>query len=83
MNPDELKLLKQYMHVDHDDDDALIQKLWSKAKRYLIKAGALTSDPDDYWLAAAGLTLQWYDGTPLPEGVQKVINQLKLGDPVF
>lgn len=83
MSADELKLLKQYMRVDHDDDDVLIQKLWSKANRYLIKAGAASGAPDDYWLAAAGLTLQWYDGTQLPEGVQKVINQLKLDDPVF
>lgn len=83
MTTEELKLLKQYMHVDHDDDDALIQKLWAKALRYLKKGGALTDDPDDYWLAAASLTLQWYDGTPLPEGVQKIINQLKLDDPVF
>ena len=83
MPPEELKLLKQYMHVDHDDDDGLIQKLWEKAKRYLVKAGALTNDPNDSWLAAAGLTLQWYDGTPLPEGLQQVINQLKLDDPAF
>lgn len=83
MSADDLKLLKQYMHVDHDDDDTLIQKLWSKATRYLQKAGALTDDPEDYWLAAAGLTLQWYDGTPLTDGVQKIINQLKLDDPAF
>ena len=83
MAPDELKLLKQYMHVDHDDDDALIQKLWNKAVRYLEKGGAVTDNPEDSWLAAAALTLQWYDGTPLPPGLQQVINQLKMDDPVF
>lgn len=83
MTPDELALLKQYMHVDHDDDDALIQKLWIDANRYLTRGGAVTDDPDDSWYATAALTLQRYDGTPLPDGVQRVINQLKLSDPAF
>lgn len=83
MEPDELKLLKQYMHVDHDDDDALIQKLWNEATRYLKKGGAATDNPEDGWLASAALTLQWYDGTPLPPGLQQVINQLKMDDPAF
>jgi hypothetical protein len=83
MAPADLHLLKQYMHVDHDDDDLLIQKLWTKANRYLEKAGAVTEDPEDSWLAAVALTLQWYDGTPLPPGLQQVINQLKLDDPAF
>lgn len=83
MSPDELKLLKQYMHVDHDDDDDLIQRLWAESNRYLGRAGALTDDPDDSWYAAAALTLQKYDGTPLPDGAQRVINQLKLNDPAF
>lgn len=83
MTPDALKLLKQYMHVDHDDDDALIQKLWNEAVRYLEKGGAATDYPGDSWLAAAALTLQWYDGTPLPPGLQQVINQLKMDNPAF
>lgn len=83
MTPDELALLKQYMHVDHDDDDALIRKLWADSNRYLNRGGAITDDPDDSWYAAAALTLQRYDGTPLPEGAQRVINQLKLSDPAF
>lgn len=83
MDAAELKLLKQYMHVDHDDDDLLIARLWSDSNRYLQRGGAVTDDPEDSWYAAAALTLQKYDGTPLPDGVQRVINQLKLGDPVF
>lgn len=83
MTPEELKLLKQYMHVDHDDDDDLIQKLWAGKIAELNRAGAVTANPDDYWLAAAGMTLEAYDGTPLPPGVQKLINQLKLSNPAF
>ena len=83
MTPEELKLLKQYMHVDHDDDDDLIQKIWVGKIAELSRGGAVTENPDDYWLAAAGMTLEAYDGTPLPPGVQKLINQLKLSDPAF
>ena len=83
MNSDELKLLKQYMHVDHDDDDALITKLWDSSLRELKRGGATTSDPDDYWFAVAALTLQKYDGTPLPQGARELINQLKLDNPAF
>ena len=83
MTPEELKLLKQYMHVDHDDDDALIQKLWSGSVRYLARGGVTIDDSEDYWFAAAALTLQKYDGTPLPDGARQLINQLKLGNPTF
>ena len=83
MSPDDLKLLKQYMRVDHDDDDALIQRLFLDSQRYLQRGGADTGDPDDLWLVTAALTLQRYDNTPPPEGVQKIINQLKLSDPTF
>lgn len=82
MDADELRLLKQYMHVDHDDDDDLIKKQWSAATSRLSKNG-ISEDGDDFWLAAAGLTLQWYDGTPLQPGIQQLINGLKLDDPVF
>lgn len=83
MSADELKLLKQYMHVDHDDDDALIQKLWSGSVGYLSRGGVSIDDSDDYWFAAAALTLQKYDGTPLPDGARQLINQLKMADPTF
>lgn len=86
MNADELKLLKQYMHVDHDDDDDLIKRLWNIKVRSLAGAG-ITVDPSDEsdpgWLVAAGLTLEAYDGTPLQPGVRQLINQLKLEDPAF
>lgn len=83
MDQAELKLLKQYMHVDHDDDDALIQKFWSSSVRELERGGATTGDSEDYWYAAAAMTLQKYDGTPLPEGARQLINQLKLDTPAF
>ena len=83
MTPDELTLLKQYMHVDHNDDDVLIQRLWLDSNRYLKRGGAWTGVQDDAWYAAAALTLEKYDGTPLPDGARRVINQLKLEDPMF
>ncbi len=79
---EDLNDLKAYMHVDHDDDDGLIQKIWNAQVRYLSKNGVQVQT-DDGWLAAAGLTLQAYDGTPLQPGIQKLINSLKLEDPKF
>ena len=77
---EDLKDLKAYMHVDHDEDDALIRRLWNAQVRQLSKNG-ISVTSDDGWLAAAGLTLQAYDGTPLQPGIQTLINGLKLDDP--
>ncbi len=82
VTPEDLKRVKQYMHIDHDDDDELISKLWSAAVLKLQKIG-ISVFFDDGWLAAAGLTLQWYDGTPLQPGIQQLINGMKLENPVF
>lgn len=81
MTAEERSLLKQYMRVDHDDDDVLIDTLWEAAWEYL-------GLPDDgsklSWLAAAGLTLYWYDGAPVGSddnisvGLRTIINQLKV-----
>lgn len=86
MSAEELKLLKQYMHVDHDDDDTLIRKIWLMHVRSLESAGVTvdaSDESDPGWLAAAGLTLESYDGTPLQPGVRRLINQLKLDSPAF
>lgn len=83
MRPEELQELKQYLHVDHDDDDVLIHHLWEAAKQYLFGAGVADTITDTAWLSAAALVLQWYDGVPLPPGAQQLINQQKLSDPSF
>lgn len=79
----DLSALKAYMHVDHDDDDALILRLWKDSIRELTRGGAITDDSDDTWVVAAALTLERYDGTPLPDSARRIINQLKLQSPVF
>jgi uncharacterized phage protein (predicted DNA packaging) len=83
MDAAELKLLKQYMHIDHDDDDDVIKRLFEDSKRYLARGGAVGTGSQDTWYAAVAMTLEKYDGTPLPDCVQKIINQLKLQDPAF
>ena len=67
--------LKAYMHVDHDDDDLLIMRLWSIAEQYIGADAHMASDSG--FLCKAALVLQWYDGAPLPPGAQQLINQLK------
>lgn len=85
---DEMQLarLKRYMRVDHDDDDEIIQSIWESAVTYLGNAGIPDDGSSLYWLAAAGLTLHWYDSAPaatgsgetIPLGLRHIINQLKL-----
>ena len=81
MTAEERVLLKQYMRVDHDDDDALIDTLWEAAWEYL---GFQDDGAKLSWLAAAGLTLYWYDGAPvgtddnISVGLRTIINQLKV-----
>ena len=87
MDTDKLARLKRYMRVDHDEDDDLIQSLWLAAVSYLQNSGITDDGSDLYWLAAAGLTLHWYDGAPavigsgdnVSLGLRHIINQLKLG----
>lgn len=85
MDTADLTRLKRYMRVDHDDDDDVITELWKAAERYLHNAGIYDDGTSLYWLAAAGLTLHYYDsapsvtgtGTNLPLGLRSIINQLK------
>ena len=85
MDETQLLELKLYMHVYHDDDDYLIGKIWEAAKEYLTGGGIPQDGTSLVWLATAGVTLHWYDhpeqvGTDqgVPDGLRKVINQLKL-----
>lgn len=85
MDFEQLWELKLYMHVDHDDDDALIIKLHDAAAEYLLdQCGVPQNGTALVWLATAGLTLHWYDnrafeGTDigLPTGLRTTINGLK------
>lgn len=85
MTDEVLRELKLYMHVYHDDDDALIKRTWGAAVEYLENAGISQDDTSLVWLATAGLTLHWYENpgftgtdTSMPVGVRTAINQLKL-----
>ena len=86
MDEGQLQELKLYMHVDHDEDDVTIRRLWDAAKEYLEGAGIPGADTGSLaWLAAAGLTLHWYDHPELEGtdanvsvGLRQIINQLKL-----
>lgn len=85
MDAIELALLKSHMRVDHDDDDDRIIALWDAAVEYLTGDAAGQSESPLFWLAAATLTLHWYDnpgfvGTDigLPTGGRTVVTRVKL-----
>ncbi len=88
MDTEKFARLKQYMRVDHDEDDTLIVSLWEAAAAYLGNAGIQDNGSNLYWLAAAGLTLHWYDAAPavtgsaenISLGLRHIINQLKMAN---
>ena len=84
VNKDELAAAKDYMRIDGDDDDALIEALMEAAKVYLKNAGIELCDDPLHNLAVWSLTLHYYDHrdavsseAPLPTGLRPIINMLK------
>lgn len=84
ITPEYFALLKQYMRVDHDDDDKLITELWDTAVEMLtgMKIPMVIHRAQ---LAARAMTSHWYDNPGavgkldlLPLGAREMINQLKL-----
>lgn len=82
MDPAALARLKAYLHVDHDEDDALLTSLYASAAAYLANAGIPPCTSPLYECAAYGLVLEWYDGGTtsgaVTVGLRQIINQLKL-----
>lgn len=82
MDPAALARLKAYLHVDHDEDDALLMSLYASAAAYLANAGIPPCTSPLYECAAYGLVLEWYDGGTtsgaVTVGLRQIINQLKL-----
>lgn len=82
--PEDFVLLKQYMRVDHDDDDKLITELWDTAVE-MLAGMKIPMDIHRAQQAARSLTLHWYDHPEavgkldlVPLGARELINQLKL-----
>lgn len=82
MDPAALARLKAYLHVDHDEDDALLTSLYASAAAYLANSGIPPCTSPLYECAAYGLVLEWYDGGTtsgaVTVGLRQIINQLKL-----
>lgn len=82
MTAERLAALKAYCHVDHDEDDALLARLYAAAMDYLTGAGVAPCPGNPlYDLATDSLTLLWYDGndnTAIAAERQKIIVQLAL-----
>lgn len=66
----DLKTMKEYMRVDYDEDDQLINSLTLAAKGYLTKAGAI-EQPDNelYNVVLMMLTTFFYENRAADSGV--------------
>lgn len=56
-----LEEIKNYMRIDEDYDDNLINSLIEAANLYMINAGVKKFENDLYKLAIKMLVLHWYD----------------------
>ncbi len=84
MDAETLKALKAFGHVDYDDDDAELTRLYRAAVAYLDGAGIPADGSELHQQAAFLVTMEWYDAGqvgPVTVGTRQLINQLKL-DPV-
>lgn len=88
LTPERLASLKNYMRVDGDTDDALIEELYAANVEYLAGAGVYRTADNAarFDNTINSLTLYDYDhrndinatAASMPQGARRVLNQLKL-----
>lgn len=82
MSAEQLKALKAYCHIDHDDDDELLGTLWDAAVEYLGGTACYMPDNAVYIRAVHGIVNEWYSGEALNSGVvvglKQLVTQLKM-----
>lgn len=77
--------IKNYLRIDEDYDDALIQTLIKSAENYISNSGVCVSyEVELYSLAIKMLVLHWYENREvfgsseqIPFGLDNIIIQLK------
>jgi len=79
-----LEEIKNYMKIDDDVDDSLINSLIESANIYMVNAGVKNFENDLYKLAIKMLVLHWYENrevignaNKLSFSLDNIITQLK------
>ena len=79
-----LEEIKEYMRIDDDVEDTLINSLIESANLYLLNAGVKNFENDLYKLAIKMLVLHWYENREIIGEARKlsfsldnIITQLK------
>jgi uncharacterized phage protein (predicted DNA packaging) len=79
-----LEEIKNYMRIDEDYDDNLINSLIEAASLYMLNAGVKNLENDLYKLAIKMLVLHWYENREIIGNANKlsfsldnIITQLK------
>ena len=79
-----LEEIKEYMKIDDDVEDNLINSLIESANIYMVNAGVKVFDNDLYKLAIKMLVLHWYENREVVGNANKlsfsldnIITQLK------
>lgn len=86
---DLLEMSKEYLRIDGNYDDEMLQILIESAKQYMSNAGVKEQENDLYNLAIMMLVTNWYENREqvtgsIPKsinlGLQSIILQLKVGN---
>ena len=80
-----LYTIKEYLRIDEDFEDALIETLIKSAETYLSNSGvSISYEVELYSLAIKMIVLHWYEnrevigiGNKVPFGLDNIIFQLK------
>lgn len=84
----ELEEIKQYLRIDHDEDDAMLATFKGMADEYIKNAvGQIDENRQIYKLANVILVGHWYDNRelvrignasyPIPHSFESIIQQLR------
>jgi len=71
----DLDFVKNYLRIDHTEDDALLLLMIDSAKNFIqsylnIKFSEMEEIPDEFTIAALALIAHWYENREIQTNVQ-------------
>ncbi len=73
-----IEVLKQYIRIDTDDDDILLEQLKQAAEEYLKNAGVVVGYENTLYCTAINmLVANWYDNRDVISGKDTISIQFK------
>lgn len=77
ITPEFLAETKEYLRIDGEDDDPLLENLIISASEYLLDAGVVNTESRRYRLAVWILVTEWYENRGISTVSGKLQNSLQ------